>query len=377
MTESQTQTIERLVAFSEHRPEKIAAPVKTMNVDAEVVTVETADYGLRRYIRATWQGCRAVFSMQPNAILADHFGPLTLLAVLLGALTRTPVVVRSGGNPFRMKRKRLREAIHDRRPLDVVVQALHTLNLKIITALVAGYFVVSESLREEFIEELGWGRDKLLVTAVPVDVESLRGGDPEAASDRLGVTEQTVLLTVSNLSFELKYDALAAVAPDVLAVLERHRDAAWVIAGDGEHQGRLVEDLNRLSLSTSVRDRVYLSGYVDDIEDIYALADVFVYFSAVDGYPNVVLEAQANELPVVANPDHGIVEQVEDDVSGLLVEPDAPNAVEESLDDLLDDEGRRHELGRGGFQRIVEENTPETIGKVYLERLETVVGDST
>ena len=61
--------------------------------------------------------------------------------------------------------------------------------------------------------------------------------------------------------------------------------------------------------------------------DLYALADVFVYVSDLDGYPNVVLEAQTAGVPVVANDAHGMCDQITDGETGYLVDPEARRAL--------------------------------------------------
>jgi glycosyltransferase involved in cell wall biosynthesis len=83
-----------------------------------------------------------------------------------------------------------------------------------------------------------------------------------------------------------------------------------------------------------------------------AAADVLVLPSLSEGRPNVVLEAQACALPVVATAVGGTPELVEDGVHGLLVPPGDSNALAGSLRRLVSDEDLRRRLGASARQRI-------------------------
>ncbi len=69
----------------------------------------------------------------------------------------------------------------------------------------------------------------------------------------------------------------------------------------------------------------------DELSEIYDSADIFAmtsvdYGSSVEGFGLVYLEAAAHRLPVVAHAVGGVAEAIVDEVTGLLVPPDAPCA---------------------------------------------------
>jgi glycosyltransferase involved in cell wall biosynthesis len=76
-----------------------------------------------------------------------------------------------------------------------------------------------------------------------------------------------------------------------------------------------------------------------------------------DGIPNVVLEAMAAGLPVVATRVSGIPEAVVDQVTGLLVPPDDVSSLANALGTLFADPERRAALGAAGRERIAHEFT--------------------
>ena len=93
--------------------------------------------------------------------------------------------------------------------------------------------------------------------------------------------------------------------------------------------------------------------------DAYRAADIFALPCRVgadgdrDGLPNVLLEAQSQKLACVSTRISGIPELIEDDVTGVLVEPRAIDALAEALATLIADPARRRRLGEAGFARTV------------------------
>ncbi len=108
----------------------------------------------------------------------------------------------------------------------------------------------------------------------------------------------------------------------------RHRDPRLhlVLAGGGPEQERLRE---------CVGEHATFLGWLDGIElaRAYASADIFLFPSTTDTFGQVILEAQASGLPVVAVAAGGPLSLIEHRVSGLLCKP-APDALAEGVLEL-------------------------------------------
>jgi len=96
-------------------------------------------------------------------------------------------------------------------------------------------------------------------------------------------------------------------------------------------------------------------GHRDDVPALLSASDLFVLPSASEASPNVVLEAMAASLPVVASRVGGIPELVVDGVTGHLVPPADPDALGAALLDLLDHPERGITFGNAGRARIERE----------------------
>ena len=115
------------------------------------------------------------------------------------------------------------------------------------------------------------------------------------------------------------------------------------IAGDGPERGRLAA----LAASLGIVDRVVFLGWTqrDELPALYRSADVFVFPSYDEGMPNVVLEALASGLPIVATRIAGNNQLVVDGVNGMLIPPGDPIAFAKALEPVLNDARLRQEMG--------------------------------
>lgn len=121
-----------------------------------------------------------------------------------------------------------------------------------------------------------------------------------------------------------------------------------LIAGEGEDRPRLETLISELDLSSSAR----LLGHRTDLRDWYEAMDVFALSSLREGLPNVLLEAMALEVPVVATRVAGVPRLIREGAEGLLVDPGAPEPLAEALGRVLGDAGLRASLARAARARV-------------------------
>jgi glycosyltransferase involved in cell wall biosynthesis len=230
----------------------------------------------------------------------------------------------------------------------------------------------------ERVCRIGFPRERAHVIPYGVDVESFRPVEEAgeagragaaAARRRLGVPEGVSLaLSVGRMATKKGFDVLLAALPGLLAEAP---EAHWVLAGSGDR----LEAWRRQAAAMEGGERVHFPGAVlrDALPDLYRAADVFVLPAVhdakgnVDGLPNVILEAMASGLPVVASGISGIPLAVADGETGTLVPERDPRALAAALAALLADPDRRRALGRAGRRRAVTELTWDAVARRYRD----------
>jgi GalNAc-alpha-(1->4)-GalNAc-alpha-(1->3)-diNAcBac-PP-undecaprenol alpha-1,4-N-acetyl-D-galactosaminyltransferase len=136
--------------------------------------------------------------------------------------------------------------------------------------------------------------------------------------------------------FDLLLEAFARCAPS-------HPGWSLTIAGSGPDASALAGRTRALGL----QDRVDFLGVIPEPHMLFARSSLFVLPSRAEGFPNVLLEAMAAGLPVVATDCHfGPRTIVRDGIDGLLVPPDDPEALAAAMGRLMADEAERDRLAR-------------------------------
>lgn len=200
-------------------------------------------------------------------------------------------------------------------------------------------------------------RDHLAALAPPGRVDLLYHGldlDRFPPPGRREPTGPVTLLSVGRLVAKKGYDVLL----HALARLPAGADWRLVHIGGGA----LAGDLRALADQLGLGNRIDWRGAQaqDAVLAAYRAADLFVLASRIagdgdrDGLPNVLMEAQSQELPVVATAVSAIPELVVDRVTGRLVPPEDPEALAAALADLIADPDQRRALGQAGRQRVTD-----------------------
>lgn len=107
--------------------------------------------------------------------------------------------------------------------------------------------------------------------------------------------------------------------------------------------------------------RVHLLTDMREAAPYYLLMDVLVHPSHREGFPNVVLEASAMEVPVVTTDAIGCIDSVEDRVTGMIVPSCSPAAIAKAVNEYLLDASLRRRHGEAGRRRALRDFRPEAI----------------
>jgi glycosyltransferase involved in cell wall biosynthesis len=137
---------------------------------------------------------------------------------------------------------------------------------------------------------------------------------------------------------------------DILKLLvDSGEDWRLTVCGEGPLEGELRERLRRLGLE----DRAELVGYLPlhgGLLDLYRSSDALLHVSLTEGLPQVLLEAFAAGLPVVATAVGGVAGAVGD--AGMLVPPNDAEAAAAALERLARGQDLRDRLAKAGLERV-------------------------
>jgi len=175
------------------------------------------------------------------------------------------------------------------------------------------------------------------VHAVPkgVDADLFRPDGPDMRAT-LGLAGRHVVLSVGRF---VPIKNMALLVDAVAQMRQTDPIVHLVLVGEGPDRGALELQAARLG----VADAVTFAGYVpqDQMPPYYRAADVFALASEFDNSPNVVLEAMACGVPVVATNVGGVAEYVVADRGGSLVPRGEATAIARALGQWLVDADRR------------------------------------
>ncbi len=180
----------------------------------------------------------------------------------------------------------------------------------------------------------GWGDSR--VHHIPNFVDATPAS-PVARSTLATAADAPVILALGRLHPNKAFDVALSALPAL------PRAILW-LAGDGP----LRDDLARLAARLGVADRVRFLGWRDDVAALLAAADVLVCPSRREPFGNVVIEAWAHGVPVVAARAAGPAELIADGIDGLLVDVDDAGALAAALDRVLGDTDLAGRLAAAG-----------------------------
>jgi glycosyltransferase involved in cell wall biosynthesis len=172
---------------------------------------------------------------------------------------------------------------------------------------------------------------------------------PAGASPmRIASPERLVIGAVGRLSPEKGFEILIEA---VEKLITRGLDVELWIAGEGEEKERLEQRMRASPHSPRLR----LLGWEPDARALFEAFDVFALSSLREGLPNVLLEAMAMEVPVVATRCGGLETFGRDGEDMLLVPAGSAEALEHGLERLVRDPALRARLSRAARARIERE----------------------
>lgn len=199
--------------------------------------------------------------------------------------------------------------------------------------LVTHFHAVTNAVKSAAIRDLGVRQERITVVERGRDEDRL--GYPGRrrrllARQRLGLGDHDeVLVSVGRQEFQKGHRYLLEAVP---RLLDRRPAVTVLLAG---RRGNATEELEGLHRTLRLGDRVRLLGVRDDVPELLAAADLFVFPSLYEGLGGVLIEAMALGVPILASDLPAIREVVERGGNAVLVPRANARRLADAMADLL------------------------------------------
>jgi glycosyltransferase involved in cell wall biosynthesis len=198
-----------------------------------------------------------------------------------------------------------------------------------------------------YIQKLNIDQDKVFVITRGVDTEIFKPQDgKDYFRKELGIKEDDmVALYAGRLDLVKGVDYLLQAAKELIPHY-KYKNIKFLIVGDGSLR-REYE-----AFAQSFSDNIIFTGFREDIPALMNISDIFVLPSLSEGAANVVMEASASGLPVIATKVGEVPKIVLDGKTGILVKPRDVDGLVNALKKLIDNPLFAKEMGRLGRKRM-------------------------
>ncbi|MBU0648607.1 glycosyltransferase family 4 protein [Patescibacteria group bacterium] len=212
---------------------------------------------------------------------------------------------------------------------------------------------ISTALAER-AKRLGAKEDRVVIIPNGVDLELAKNSQAEPVTGRI--------ICVARLSWEKALDYLVRAMPEVIAEFPQ---AHLTLVGEGDKRQEIESLVKELNLG----DKIKLLGKLPHDETLKEIgkSEIFICPSLAEGLGIVFIEAQACGVPVIGTRVGGIPDVIQDNETGLLVEPRSSEAISQALKKMLGNEEMRQRLKQNALQNLERFNWDRIAGQVAAE----------
>ncbi|WP_457565845.1 glycosyltransferase [Caldithrix abyssi] len=236
---------------------------------------------------------------------------------------------------------------------------------------------VSALLADDLSRTLGVKREKILPILNGVDTEKFKP-QPEKREfyrKKLNVNADSIIIGTIGRPMKVKNHQLMIKA--LARLKKKNRSVKFIIIGDTPRYS-LREELEKLARELRVLEDVLFLGYRDDIPGYLNAFDIFVLPSLSEGCSNVIQEAMATGLPIVASRVGGNPELIEHEREGLLFTSNSLEELVTAIQYLIENPQRAKQLGQNALKKARRQFALPVMIKsyeeLYLKWYETKVG---
>jgi len=196
--------------------------------------------------------------------------------------------------------------------------------------------VVSERIKNNLVF---WGIKQEKITVVPIYTPIYHEILTKKRGDRFVFLTAGRLVPVKNIFMQIK-----AVAE----VLKKHSNIELWIVGDGPEKEKLRAESKKLKAEKNIK----FFGWIDNLDEFYKQADVFLLTSNYEGWGLVVIEAASFSLPIIMTDVGCAGEVVKSGENGIVINVGNEKDLADSMNRFIENENFSRKMGEGAKRAV-------------------------
>ncbi|MBD3343236.1 MAG: glycosyltransferase [Candidatus Lokiarchaeota archaeon] len=294
-----------------------------------------------------------------DVILSGTAGTSLLYSYIISKLFNIPIVCIAHGDDFLI-----------RYAFSLKEEMFQDINSVIVT---------NKVMKHLFLKIYDINPNKINIIHLGVNIEQEVKKTKKELRNELNISEEDfVLLSVSRFYPRKGFDT---ILKSIRLILQETSNIPikYFIIGGGQEEDKIRSLINELNL----QDQIKILGTIEDElkNKYYKLSDVFVLVpdvkkNSIEGFGIVYIEANFFKLPVIGSRSGGVRVAIEENKSGLLINPGDKLDLKEKILELFKDKDFREKLGDYGHQRVLENFDWKTNAEKYHSILFSIVKNS-
>ncbi|MBI5328275.1 MAG: glycosyltransferase family 4 protein [Deltaproteobacteria bacterium] len=230
---------------------------------------------------------------------------------------------------------------------------------------------VSEYVRKYLVEEKGISADKVVSIPTGVDLERFNPDivKPVSREDLKIPSDAIIVGTIAMLRRKKGHHTLLDAIP---LVLKEFPKTIFLFVGNGPQKENIEKKIIELGIGGNVK----LVGLRKDVPEILKTIDLFVLPTLQEALGTSFLEAMAMRKPVIGTKVGGVPEVVNDGVSGMLVEPENPDALAHAIINIFKDRDRMNKIGDEGRMQVENKYSVDVMVKKLYDFYKSIITEN-
>jgi len=207
-------------------------------------------------------------------------------------------------------------------------------------------FAISNVIRKNLIETTPLNKDRIYLLHDPVDVNKFNPEliDRTKVRKEFDISDDELLIGMNaRMSFGKGHEEFLYAAKQLSL---KHKNLKFMIVGEASRgEDKYAASIKSLANELGLNDKLIFTGFRNDIPEVLAALDIFVFPSHDEAFGIALIEAMSMKLPTVCANYGGVLDIAVNEKTSLLFQRKDGNDLEQKLNLLINDPVRRKQFG--------------------------------